>query len=158
MLDWLLRFHASQTTNFLNFGDIPKENTFRITSPKCPSPKRRRRTVPFCAPTPMHWMYLSFYDVLCPAHKAFFIFRATKVVALFLLHSFNVSCGIKFNERTRLNLGQWKKHMLHVRLHHLLVIVLLQVKNGGRVTFQRLLQIYWYEHIRSIQYIHNPHQ
>jgi len=31
----------------LHFGNIPKENTFHISSPKRPSPKRRRRTVLF---------------------------------------------------------------------------------------------------------------
>ena len=40
--------HASQRQcELLHFGDIPKENTFHISSPKRPSLKRRRRTVPF---------------------------------------------------------------------------------------------------------------
>jgi len=39
----------------LPFGDIPKESTFHISSPKRPSPKRLRRTVQFLR-IPIYYM------------------------------------------------------------------------------------------------------
>jgi len=55
VLDRILRLHASQRQcELLHFGDIPKKNAFHISSPKCPSPKRRRRTVPF-RKYPTYW-------------------------------------------------------------------------------------------------------
>ena len=51
MLERILRLHASRgQCELLHFGGIPKENTFRISSPK-----RRRRTVPFREDTLTHF-------------------------------------------------------------------------------------------------------
>ena len=54
VLDWILRLHASRRQwELLHLGDIAKENTFHISSPK-----RRHRTVPFqfwCT-TEVNWM------------------------------------------------------------------------------------------------------